>query len=476
MVASIVVMLFSPLVLQGVNASSPLEAKRSNIPIALPIETSTGGSALVAEKDSFRHFGPMQGSTSQIANNDSISTLLTCNNIPITSVSASGDDGNVPSNVLDNNLNTRWSNLGQGSWIQLDLGSKKSICSVDIAWYRGDLRTNNFVISVSDDANTFTQKHSGTSSGTTTSPEKYTLPAGTEGRYVRITVNGNTENNWASITEVDIFGAAGGPVTDPGSLYHKWQSTAGSTSSWSAWTSVGGDLISNPSVIANQDGRLEAFVVSSSNELYHKWQTSPGSATWSAWHSLGGVIRSDSEVAVARNSDGRLEVFVIHGTQNSLYHKWQTSAGSNTWSSWHSLGGVIRSDSNIAVAANSDGRLEVFVIGSGNWLYHKSQTSAGTNSWSSWVSLGGNVRANSDPAVIANEDGRLEAFVVDGPTNSLHHKWQTSAGSNTWSAWHSLGGVIRSDSNIAVARNSDGRLEAFVIGSGNWLFHKSQTS
>ena len=97
-------------------------------------------------------------------------------------------------------------------------------------------------------------------------------------------------------------------------------------------------------------------------------------------------------------------------------------------------------------------------------------------SWSSWVSIGGNVRANSDPVVIANSDGRLEAFVVDGPTNALHHKWQTSAGSNTWSAWHSLGGVIRSDSSPAVASNSDGRLEAFVIGSGNFLYHKWHTT
>ena len=69
----------------------------------------------------------------------------------MSTVTASGNDGNVPSNVLDNNLNTRWSNLGVGSWIQLDLGAKKSICSVDITWYRGDVRQNNFVISISDD-------------------------------------------------------------------------------------------------------------------------------------------------------------------------------------------------------------------------------------------------------------------------------------------------------------------------------------
>jgi len=56
--------------------------------------------------------------------------------------------------------------------------------------YLGDARQNNFIISVSNDGTTFTQKHSGTSSGTTTSPEKYSLPSGTECRYVRVTVNG----------------------------------------------------------------------------------------------------------------------------------------------------------------------------------------------------------------------------------------------------------------------------------------------
>jgi hypothetical protein len=129
----------------------------------------------------------------------------TCQKLPISNVAASGSEtGNPPSNAIDNNLNTRWSNLGVGSWIQADLGSKSSICSVDIAWYRGNLRQNSFTISVSDDGTTFTNIFSGKSSGTTTSFEKYSMPAGTEARYVRITVNGNTENNWASITEIAV--------------------------------------------------------------------------------------------------------------------------------------------------------------------------------------------------------------------------------------------------------------------------------
>jgi glucose/arabinose dehydrogenase len=132
----------------------------------------------------------------------------TCQKLPIGNVVARGSETlNPPSNAIDNNLNTRWSNLGIGSWIQADLGSKNSICSVDIAWYRGNLRQNSFTISVSNDGTTFTNIFSGKSSGTTTSVEKYNMPTGIEARYARITVDGNTENNWASITEIAVYGS-----------------------------------------------------------------------------------------------------------------------------------------------------------------------------------------------------------------------------------------------------------------------------
>jgi uncharacterized protein YxeA len=131
-------------------------------------------------------------------------------NLPISGVTASGNDGNVPQNVLDNNLNTRWSSNGIGQFITADLGSTQNICSVDIAWYNGNARSYNFVISTSTDGSTFTTKLTSTSSGTTLNSEKYIIPA-TAARYVRVTVNGNTVNTWASITELDIFGTSSAP-------------------------------------------------------------------------------------------------------------------------------------------------------------------------------------------------------------------------------------------------------------------------
>jgi hypothetical protein len=66
---------------------------------------------------------------------------------------------------LDNNLNTAWVNNAIHSWIQADLGSNMNICTVNIAWYLGNLLKNKFVISVSSDGSTFTNVFTGESSG-----------------------------------------------------------------------------------------------------------------------------------------------------------------------------------------------------------------------------------------------------------------------------------------------------------------------
>jgi F5/8 type C domain/FG-GAP repeat len=126
-------------------------------------------------------------------------------NLSVSGVTASGNDGNVPQNVLDNNYGTRWSSNGIGQFITTDLGSTQKICSVGVAWYNGNARQYHFVIATSTDGTTFTNVLSSDSSGTTTSSEIYTIPS-TNARYIKVTVNGNTQNNWASITELDIFG------------------------------------------------------------------------------------------------------------------------------------------------------------------------------------------------------------------------------------------------------------------------------
>ena len=135
----------------------------------------------------------------------------------------------------------------------------------------------------------------------------------------------------------------------------------------------------------------------------------------------------------------------------------------------------MRANTDPVVVASAGGHLSVFTVGTNNQLYYKTQTSPGSSTWSStWTSLGGPLRANTDPVVIANSDGRLQVFVV-GTNNQLYYRSQTAAGSSSWtSSWTSLGGAIRADTSPAVARNNDGRLQVFVEDVRNQLYYKMQ--
>lgn len=99
-----------------------------------------------------------------------------------------------------------------------------------------------------------------------------------------------------------------------------------------------------------------------------------------------------------------------------------------------------------------------------------SSSTSPTTASGGWSGLGGVLNGNA--AVGRNADGRLEAFVRGGD-NALWHIWQTSVG-GPWSGWSSLGGTLAS--NPAVATNADGRLEVFAVGGDSALWHVWQTA
>src|SRR6266699_3387533 len=128
--------------------------------------------------------------------------------LPVASVTASGNDGNLPINTLDNNLATRWAASGDGQWIRYDLGAVGGIGGVDIAWYLGDMRSAHFDIQVSLDTVTWTTVFSGQSSGQTLQFETYVFPT-VSARYVRIVGHGQWNGTtlaswWIAITEAVI--------------------------------------------------------------------------------------------------------------------------------------------------------------------------------------------------------------------------------------------------------------------------------
>lgn len=111
---------------------------------------------------------------------------------------------NVPANALDGDLSTRWSAQGSGEWVAFELDAQSTVTAIRIAWLKGDERTSDFEIQVSNAAG-WTTVGAGTSSGTSEGLETYELTPELAG-FVRIVGLGNSSNDWNSILETEIVG------------------------------------------------------------------------------------------------------------------------------------------------------------------------------------------------------------------------------------------------------------------------------
>lgn len=123
----------------------------------------------------------------------------------IIAVSASKDDGNVPANVKDGDINTRWSAEGAGNYLELKFNQIIRITKLRIAFYKGNTRQTNFTFN----AQNFR------SSGKSNDLEEFPLSSEFIGDTARIVFNGNSSNTWNSITEVKVLGYASGSPPPP---------------------------------------------------------------------------------------------------------------------------------------------------------------------------------------------------------------------------------------------------------------------
>ncbi len=124
--------------------------------------------------------------------------------IKIKAVSASMDDGNVPQNVIDGSLKTRWSAEGE-QWLQLELETISNIDVLGVAFYSGDKRSSFFDIYLSDDNKNWRKVVTAESGGKTTEMEYFGLPDDTKAKYIRYSGRGNTMSKWNSIAEMSLF-------------------------------------------------------------------------------------------------------------------------------------------------------------------------------------------------------------------------------------------------------------------------------
>lgn len=232
-----------------------------------------------------------------------------CAVLPVSNVTASGQGlGTVPVNAADGNFNTKWSNQGRGSWISLDLGRLVNICYVDVAWYRGNMRQNTFTISDSSDGSTFTPIFSGQSQKTL-NLQRYDF-ADSIARQLKITVNGNTENNWASITEIKVYGFSLG-VQDTVKPFVMIDRPVPGSEIFTASSLLNTANINITGKASDSGSGIKLVEVKAENTRF-KPATPASVGNWAAWtSSLTLPIGNHQIVARATDNSGNQQVFVL---------------------------------------------------------------------------------------------------------------------------------------------------------------------
>jgi GH25 family lysozyme M1 (1,4-beta-N-acetylmuramidase) len=261
-----------------------------------------------------------------------------------------------------------------------------------------------------------------------------------------------------------------------GHLDHVYQQTASDSTSWSGWSQINNAYtFTQTACVAantNQDGRIEVFIVGTGGGLCHIYENSPGSSTsWSGWSQLGGSWDQNVCISAGNDLDGRQEVFLIGNTGN-LYHIYQTAINAG-WSGWASLGGTWSQTARTALTRNADGRLEIFIIGTTGSLYHAYQTVANGGWYTAWPSIGGwSFSQSAKPVAALNSNGSLDVLVIglDGHMDR--------ANSSNWGSWSSLPStpVFTQDIRPCLGVNSDGRLEVFTTAPSSDMVHAYQST
>jgi hypothetical protein len=204
-------------------------------------------------------------------------------------------------------------------------------------------------------------------------------------------------------------------------LYHFWEEFGGAISDHEA---LGGSAKSIE-VASNADGRLELFYIGTNNVIYHNWQLVPN-GNWSGEATFGTLAK---QFAIGKNQNKTLELFYVT-LDDQLYHNWQTAPNSG-WNGIDNFGETYAQQ--VSVGNDLAGRQHLFYIDPNGQIYQMVQNDV-NSAWGAPREFAGPA---SQVAVATNADGRVEVFYV-GEQLALFQKWQTVPNLDVWSSMYKV--------------------------------------
>jgi hypothetical protein len=217
-----------------------------------------------------------------------------------------------------------------------------------------------------------------------------------------------------------------------GTVLHSYQDPP-KASGWSGARSVGdspADLVSNPAVAPDQNGRLAVYALDRTGVVVHAWQhAGPNGWYWGGTVGTGSPGPVTGDPAAIRGQDGTVMVLVTDKTGTVEFTRQQAPGDDTDWTAWTSAGGSCAS-SPVAYAAPG-GTVQVFCITMKGTLAASADTSAG---WQPWQQIGTFAGLTGVPAV-AGATGQTEV-VAETTAGVLDVAWQSSSGG----AWQAVSG------------------------------------
>jgi hypothetical protein len=214
---------------------------------------------------------------------------------------------------------------------------------------------------------------------------------------------------------LDLFGRG----TDNGLWEKQWTG-----SGWTGWRNLHGSITADPAAVYVSPSSVIAFVRGSAHNVI---SGSSSSKTWPSadtWSSVGGNITTNP--STVNTGDGNIWLFG-RGTDNALWYRKQNNVGN--WSGWASLGGYVGSDI-AAVSANS-GEIDVFYLAADSTIEHRYYTASG---WSGASSIDG-TKFHWAPAATSSAGGRIDLFEINDDATIAHRIWY-----GKWAeTWNNLG-------------------------------------
>jgi hypothetical protein len=240
---------------------------------------------------------------------------------------------------------------------------------------------------------------------------------------------------------------------------------------WNNWKSedIGIKVNGAPAVSSWADGRLDVFVRSTDDRLYHRVYENEG---WqgTGWEDLSDGNKIEQSPGAVSWGLNRIDLFAVWDKQ--LHHR---AYQNGTWNPWtENLDGVTN-DAPAAASWKTE-RVDALVHTTDNFMsrryWEKGKPSEMGSGWQIWENIGGQSKTiKSAPAAVATTFNRIDCFAL-GSTDHLYHTWYQEEQQGQWAEIDSL---TFKDAPAVVSGGinaNQGRVDVFVRGTDDLLKHR----